>query len=333
MSPLHGLNNSTRTRDAQSPWIRARRDFTPAYLQLYEKDKLIFDERAEEALRALVSCEVCPRDCHINRLEDKHGVCRTGRYAYVGSAFPHFGEEDCLRGRRGSGTIFFSFCNLKCVFCQNFDFSWRGHGQTVTFRELAQIMLSLQKQGCHNINFVTPEHVVPQIMEAIPLAIEAGLRLPIVYNTSAYDSMHSLRLMEDIVDIYMPDFKFWDPKLSRLYMAAENYPDAARAAIKEMHRQVGPLTFDEEGIALCGVLLRHLVMPNRVAGTREIFRFIAREVSKDTFVNIMGQYHPAGKVLEKPDRYPAINRAVSSGEYFEAVKTARQEGLYRFDER
>jgi putative pyruvate formate lyase activating enzyme len=327
MSSLIGFSRS----GTHSPWIRPRKDFIPAYLQLYEKDKSIFKDRVEEALQALVSCEVCPRDCRVNRLNDKHGVCRTGRYVYIGSAFPHFGEEDCLRGRHGSGTIFFSFCNLKCVFCQNFDFSWGGQGQTVTPRELAHIMISLQNQGCHNINFVTPEHVVPQIMEAIPLAIEAGLRLPIVYNTSAYDSMHSLRLMEDIVDIYMPDFKFWDPKLSRLYMAAENYPDTAREAIKEMHRQVGPLTFDEEGVALRGVLLRHLVMPNRTAGTRDIFRFIAREVSKHTFVNIMAQYHPAGKVAEKPDRYAPINRPVRSEEYSEAIEIARDEGLYRFD--
>lgn len=287
----------------------------------------------ERSLQVLRSCEVCPRNCHINRLENRTAVCRTGRYPYVASAFRHFGEEDCLRGWRGSGTIFFSFCNLKCVFCQNFDISWEGNGHVVTPEQLAGIMIHLQESGCHNINFVTPEHVVPQVIEAIPIAINKGLSLPIVYNTSAYDSMHSLRLMEGIVDIYMPDFKFWDGELSFLYMSARDYPVIARAGIKEMHRQVGPLRFDKDGLALRGLLVRHLVMPNRVCNTRDICRFLANEISRDTYINIMDQYRPEGRVLRKPEKYRAVNRKTSSSEYEEALAIARNEGLYRIDQR
>ncbi len=314
-------------------WINPRKDFVPAYIRTYETDKHILEEKVEQALQVLQKCEVCPRNCHINRLENKTAVCRTGRYAYVASAFPHFGEEDCLRGWCGSGTIFFSFCNLKCVFCQNFDISWEGNGMILIPSELAKVMISLQEEGCHNINFVTPEHVVPQIMEAIPLAIEMGLRLPIVYNTSAYDSSHSLEIMDGIVDIYMPDFKFWDRKLSFFYMAAEDYPDVACAAIKEMHRQVGPLTFDENSLALRGVLVRHLVMPNRVAGTRQICRFIVNQISRDTYINIMDQYRPEGRVLKIPAKYEGINRPTVRAEYEEGLKIACEEGLYRFDVR
>jgi putative pyruvate formate lyase activating enzyme len=318
---------------SHSKWIIPRRNFIPAYIRSYETDKHIFEEKVERALRVLENCEVCPRNCHVNRLENKTAVCRTGRYAYVASAFPHFGEEDCLRGWNGSGTIFFSFCNLKCVFCQNFDISWEGNGQVLTPVELARVMIHLQETGCHNINFVTPEHVVPQVMEAIPIAMEMGLRLPIVYNTSAYDSSHSLEIMDGIVDIYMPDIKFWDRELSFFYMAARDYPEVARAAVKEMHRQVGLLRFDENGLALRGVLVRHLVMPNRVAGTREIFRFIANEVSKDTYVNVMDQYRPEGRVLKLPEKYKDINRSTNRAEYEEALKIAREEGLHRFDVR
>jgi putative pyruvate formate lyase activating enzyme len=314
-------------------WVIPRSDYTPSYLVAYETDKRVFQEKAECALQVLRKCEVCPRNCHVNRLDDRTAVCRTGRYSYVASSFPHFGEEDCLRGWRGSGTIFFSFCNLKCVFCQNFDVSWEGNGQVVTPEQLADIMVQLQGSGCHNINFVTPEHVVPQVIEAIPIAINKGLSLPIVYNTSAYDSMHSLRLLEGIVDIYMPDFKFWDGELSFLYMSARDYPEIARAGIREMHRQVGPLRFDAEGLALRGLLVRHLVMPNRISHTRDVCRFIANEISRDTYINIMDQYRPEGRVLRKPEKYRAINRKTSSSEYEEALTIAREEGLYRIDQR
>lgn len=318
-------------RDPQ--WRISRDDFVPAYLKLYEKDPSVFQQRIDEGLENLKNCEICPRDCHINRLNDEHGRCRTGRYAYVSSAFPHFGEEDCLRGWNGSGTIFFSFCNLKCVFCQNHDLSWDGAGKQVGAEEISEMMIRLQQQGCHNINFVTPEHVVPQVLEAIPPAIEKGLNIPIVYNTGAFDSMHSLQLMEDIVDIYMPDFKFWDPELSKFYMTERKYPDTARQAIREMHRQVGDLKFDQDGIALRGLMVRHLVMPNNVAGSQEIFRFLAEEISEHTFVNIMDQYFPDAKVVEKPEKYGDINRRVSRKEFRDAKEAARKAGLYRFDER
>jgi putative pyruvate formate lyase activating enzyme len=249
----------------------------------------------------------------------------------VGSYFPHFGEEDCLRGWNGSGTIFFSWCNLRCVFCQNFDLSQQGEGREVRPEELARMMLALQAKGCHNINFVTPEHVVPQILEALPLAIRGGLRLPIVYNTSAYDSLESIRLMDGVVDIYMPDFKFWNPELAKRYVKARDYPEAARAAIKEMHRQVGPLVFDARGLAKRGVLVRHLVMPGGIAEAREILRFLATEISPDTYVNIMAQYRPAGKVNQ--DNYSEIDRMVTPMEYQEAVWIAHEEGLHRLDER
>ncbi|MGH7406986.1 MAG: radical SAM protein, partial [Candidatus Methylomirabilales bacterium] len=244
--------------------------FTPAYLKLGVEE---LERRAEAALAGLASCRVCPRDCEVNRLADETAICKIGRHAKVGSAFPHFGEEDCVRGWKGSGTIFFSLCNLRCVFCQNFDISQAGEGSTVTPERLAALMLSLQDKGCHNINFVTPEHVVPQILEALPHAVQGGLRLPIVYNTSAYDSLESLGHLDGIVDIYMPDFKVWDRQVAKRYLKAPDYPEAARAAIKEMHRQVGPLTFDERGLARRGLLVRHLVMPGGLGGTREVMRF------------------------------------------------------------
>ncbi|MBI3950242.1 MAG: radical SAM protein [Acidobacteria bacterium] len=308
---------------------RSAARFEPASLRLYESGEL--PVRVEQALALLQSCQACPRDCKVNRLEDKRAVCHTGRYAIVSSCGPHHGEEDCLRGWNGSGTIFFSMCNLRCQFCQNWDISQLGHGREVRPEELAAMMLELQAGGCHNINFVTPEHVVPQILEALPIAIERGLRLPIVYNTSAYDSLESLRLMDGVVDIYMPDFKFWDPKLSLLYVKAQDYPEAARRAIKEMRRQVGDLVLDEHGLARRGLLVRHLVMPGGVAGTREIMRFIAQEISPHTYVNLMGQYDPAGKVSR--DQYAEINRRLTQEEYESAVRLAHEEGVFRLDPR
>lgn len=275
---------------------------------------------------------MCPRECPVDRLADEVGVCRTGRLAQVSSAFAHFGEEDCLRGSRGSGTIFFSYCNLKCVFCQNYEISWEGGGRRVEARELADLMLALQRRGCHNVNLVTPEHVVPQVLEALPHAVAAGLRIPIVYNTSAYDSMRSLELLDGVVDIYMPDFKVWSPDVARRLLLAEDYPEVARRALKEMHRQVGDLELDDDGIAVRGLLVRHLVMPGGVAGTREVSRFLSEEVSPDTYVNIMGQYRPAGRVGRR-GRYGEINRPVSRGEMLEAYRAAAEAGLHRLDER
>jgi putative pyruvate formate lyase activating enzyme len=274
-------------------------------------------------------CRVCPRLCDVDRLADEKAVCLTGRHAVVSSYFPHFGEEDCLRGNRGSGTIFFAQCNLKCVFCQNYDISQRGSGRVTPPEILAAMMLELQGAGCHNINFVTPEHVVPQILEALPLAVDKGLNLPLVYNTSLYDSLDSLKLMDGIVDIYMPDFKYWHNARAKRYSKAEDYPDAAREGLKEMHRQVGDLVLDDGGIAVRGILLRHLVMPGDIASTREVMRFIATEISPDTYVNLMDQYHPAYKT----HRYPEIDRLITEDEYRQAWEAARQEGIRRLDGR
>jgi putative pyruvate formate lyase activating enzyme len=313
----------------QSKFFLASQGFEPAYLWLYRTGEL--QNRARQAIESLASCYVCPRDCGVDRLADKTAACKTGRYARVGSYFPHFGEEDCLRGWNGSGTIFFSWCNLRCQFCQNFDISHVGHGEEARPERLAGMMLELQEIGCHNINFVTPEHVVPQILEALLLAVERGLHLPIVYNTSSYDSMESLRLMDGVVDLYMPDFKVWDSRTALKYLLAKDYPDAARLVIKEMHRQVGELKVDEHGLAKRGVLVRHLVMPGGIGGTREIMKFLADHVSPHTYVNIMAQYYPAGKITK--EKFAEINRRITRQEYMDAIVAAQEAGLYRFDER
>jgi putative pyruvate formate lyase activating enzyme len=302
-------------------------DAYPAYVALLETGELA--ARARRAIESLADCALCGRKCHADRLDPAQAksFCRTGRTAVTSSFFPHHGEESCLRGTGGSGTIFFTHCNLRCVFCQNYDISWQGEGFAATAEELAAMMLGLQDLGCHNVNFVTPSHVVPQILDALSRAAADGLRLPIVYNTGGYDRVETLRILEGVVDIYMPDFKFWDPDVARELANAEDYPEIARQAIKEMHRQVGDLQMDRRGIARRGLLVRHLVMPNGAAGTREVMRFLAREVSPDTYVNIMAQYHPEGQAL----RHPSIARSVTRGEWAEAVAIARQEGLRRFD--
>lgn len=307
----------------------AAADMEPAYVALHRAGKLL--PRVREALESLAACRVCPRACDVDRLTDERGVCKSGRYAQVASYGPHLGEEDCLRGWRGSGTIFFSWCNLRCVFCQNFDISQGGPGVEVTPTRLAAIMLELQEMGCHNINFVTPEHVVPQVLEALAVAVEAGLRLPLVYNTSAYDSLESLRLLDGVVDIYMPDFKFWSPDLAQRYLKARDYPEAARQAIREMHRQVGPLVMDEHGLARRGVLVRHLVMPGFLEETEAILRFLAEEISPDTYVNLMDQYYPAGKV--NAHTFAEINRRLYREEYAAALEAARRAGIWRLDRR
>jgi putative pyruvate formate lyase activating enzyme len=302
-------------------------DFSPAYLALHRSGEL--RRRAEEAAAGLARCEGCPRHCDVNRLAGETGVCRIGRYARAGSCFPHHGEEDCLRGWAGSGTIFFQQCNLRCIFCQNYDISQSASGEETMPDRLAAMMLDLQARGCHNINLVTPSHVVPQILEVLPSAVERGLRLPIVYNTSAYDSLENLRLLDGIVDIYMPDFKFWSETMAEEFLHARDYPEVAREAIREMHRQVGELKLDEFGLARRGVLVRHLVMPDGVAGTQEIMEFLAREISSATFVNVMAQYHPAGKVGAV--EFARINRRITPAEYDQAQLWARGAGLFRFD--
>ena len=309
--------------------ILPKQDFEPAYLALHRSGTL--RSRAEEAIAQLNDCHLCPRDCGADRIAGKEGTCKTGRYATVSSAFPHMGEEDCLRGWRGSGTIFFTSCNLRCIFCQNFDISQMSGGKELYPEQLAAVMLELQAIQCHNINFVTPSHVVPQILEALVIAVENGLRLPLVYNTSAYDSAEILRLLDGVVDIYMPDFKFWDENGAARYLKAKDYPATAQAALKEMHRQVGDLKMDENGIARRGVLLRHLVMPGQLAETKAIMRFLAEEISPDTYVNVMPQYRPAGKV--NATDYAEINQGLSGAEYAEAVRLAKEAGLWRLDER
>lgn len=307
-----------------------RKEFIPSYIKAFEEG--VLRGRAERALESLRSCRACPRDCEIDRLNNKIGVCKSGRHARVASAFPHFGEEDCLRGWNGSGTIFFGWCNLRCVFCQNFETSQHGEGAEVTASELAEMMLGLQRAGCHNINFVTPEHVVPQILEALLIAVECGLRLPLVYNTSAYDSIESIELMEGLVDIYMPDFKLWDREHCRKYLVASDYAEVARKAAAAMHAQVGELQVDEQGLALRGVLIRHLVMPGLLDDTREIMHWISTALSRDSYVNIMDQYYPAYKAESEP-RFAEINRRLQRGEFGQAVEYAKAAGLWRLDSR
>ena len=317
--------------DGDGRFLLPRKAFTPAYLKSYEEGRL--KEKVEEALSHLgPSCRVCPRLCRgVDRLSNQFGVCRVGRHARVSSAFPHFGEEDVLRGWMGSGTIFFAWCNLRCVFCQNYETSQDGQGEEVDPRALARLMVRLQEIGCHNINFVTPEHVVPQIVEALPYAIDMGLRLPLVYNTSSYDSLESLRVMDGLVDVYMPDFKLWDSQRSRRYLVAPDYPEVARQMVAEMHAQVGDLRADEEGLALRGVLVRHLVMPGMLEDAQEIMSWLA-SVSRDTYVNIMDQYYPAWKA-KTDDRYATIDRRVYPEEMTEVFEGAREAGLWRFDTR
>ena len=309
------------------PTAPTRKSLYPAYLKLWRSGE--FSRRVELGLEKLADCTLCPRNCHVDRIQNQLKVCKTGRYATVSSHFAHFGEESCLRGKFGSGTIFFGWCNLRCVFCQNYEASWLGQGRIVKPQELAEVMLGLQDQGCHNINLVTPEHVVPQILEALFLAVEGGLRLPLVYNTGAYDSLDSLALMDGIVDIYMPDFKFWDAEKARRYVKAPDYPEAARRAIQEMHRQVGPLVVEKDGVAVRGVLLRHLVMPGGLAETAEIMHWIASELGPETYVNLMAQYRPAGRVTAK--EYPEIDRCITPNEFRQTIHAFHSAGLHRLD--
>ncbi len=302
--------------------------FEPAYLALHKSGELL--KRAQESVLALRECHVCPRACGVDRLADDASVCRTGRYAQVASYGAHHGEEDCLRGWNGSGTIFFGMCNLRCVFCQNDDISQGQRSRATQTEELAGLMLELQGRGCHNINFVTPEHVVPQVLEALAIAADGGLRLPIVYNTSAYDSLDSLALLDGVVDIYMPDIKLWSPDLAFRYLKARDYPVVARRALSEMHRQVGSLRFGNDGLALRGVLVRHLVMPGLGRETETILEFLAHDLAPDTYVNVMAQYRPAASVRD--GHYVEIARRVTADEYTHAVSVARRLGL-RLDER
>jgi len=296
-----------------------------AYLELYHRGEL--KDRVEAAKSLLESCSVCPRCCGVNRLEGKIGKCRTSSEAMVSSYGPHFGEELPLVGKQGSGTIFFTNCNLRCLFCQNYSISQLGEGEQVSKEDLAYMMLSLQAQGCHNINLVSPTHVVSPILEALEIAIESGLHLPLLYNSGGYDSIETLKILDGVIDIYMPDMKYSDEEIAKEFSGIGNYPSINKAAVKEMYHQVGDLEINKEGIAQRGLLVRHLVLPNGLAGTKEVVDFLAKEISPHTYVNIMNQYHPCYKASQ----VPSLARRISPAEFQEAMELAYQAGLSRLD--
>jgi putative pyruvate formate lyase activating enzyme len=300
------------------------KDFVAAYLKLSRQE---LRERIHLAEEILKSCTLCPRNCEVDRTSGELGFCRTGDKPFVSSWNPHFGEEAPLVGRHGSGTIFFSHCNLGCLFCQNWTISHLDEGSIISFEALSNIMLTLQSYGCHNINFVTPTHQVPMILRALEIAIDRGLKVPLVYNCGGYESIETLNILDGIIDIYMPDFKYADPEPAMRYSKAKDYPSVARAAIKEMHRQVGDLVMDSRGIALRGLLVRHLVLPEGLAGTEKIVKFLAEEISADTYTNIMAQYYPCFQA----DEHPPLDRRITNEEYRRAVKAARDAGLRRLD--
>jgi putative pyruvate formate lyase activating enzyme len=310
--------------DRDRPAAPAARE--PAYLALHRSGALA--RRARGARARLARCDLCARYCRVDRLRSLRGVvCRTGARAVVHGYGPHHGEEDPLRGTRGSGTIFFSWCNLRCVYCQNWDISHRGEGREVEAGTLARMMLELADAGCHNVNLVSPSHVVAQILESLDLAAASGLALPLVYNTGGYDSPEALALLEGVVDIYMPDMKYGDGERARRYSSTRDYPSVNRAAVREMHRQVGDLVLDGRGIAKRGLLVRHLVLPGDIANTEAVVSFLAREISRDTYLNVMDQYRPCYRAAE----FPEIARRPERREIEGALEAARRQGLWRFD--
>lgn len=303
-------------------------EFEPRYLKLLRSGEL--QDTVRLAYEHLERCDLCARHCYVNRRATTRGaVCRTGERAVVSSFGTHHGEEDPLRGWRGSGTIFFAWCNLRCEFCQNWEISWKGSGREVEPQELASMMLQLQARGCHNINFVSPSHVVAQTLAGVLIAAEAGLRLPIVYNTGGYDSQEALALLDGVVDIYMPDMKYGDSDVARRYSRVRDYTTVNQAAVKEMHRQVGDLVLDDRGIAQRGLLVRHLILPDDLAGTEKVLRFLAEEISPQTYINLMGQYRPAFRA----HRHPGLDRSITSQEYQRAFELADRYGLHRLDQR
>jgi putative pyruvate formate lyase activating enzyme len=310
-----------------STWPSMGQGWRPAYLQFEEEGR--FDERIDQAYAMLERCRLCPRHCGVNRLAGETGVCRTAERAVVFSAQPHFGEELPLVGDYGSGTIFFSNCNLRCVFCQNWPIAHEGRGQPLDVEDLADVMLRLQRIGCHNVNLVTPTHVMPQILQATRLAAQNGLRIPLCYNTGGYDALEAIELLDGVVDIYLPDLKFMDADEAERYMGAPDYPETAMAAIEEMHRQVGELVTDARDIAVRGLMVRHLVMPNHVANTRAFVQWVAESLTPSTYVNIMSQYRVEHRAFEHPD----IARAITTQEYLEAMDWAAEAGLSNLDAR
>ena len=300
----------------------------PGYLQLHATGEL--EERTFRAYDLLPSCTVCPRRCGVNRWEDERGFCRTGLLPVVASYGPHFGEESPLVGRGGSGTIFITHCNLACIFCQNSEISQCGLGNVVTPEKLADMMISLQKGGCKNINIVSPTHVVPQLVRGISIAAGQGLSVPFVYNSGGYDAVETLRLLDGIIDIYMPDAKYGSNDVAAALSLATGYVDAMKEALREMHRQVGDLVI-ADGIAVRGLLVRHLVLPENLAGSDLVLPWIAEAISRDTYVNIMDQYHPAASLLENRghNRFLALERSLFLKEYRDAIRIALRCGLHR----
>ncbi len=294
----------------------------PSYFNLSEKE---LNQRIEELFKNLKNCEICPKKCHRDRLTGERGFCQLGQLPTVSAFHPHFGEERVLVGNHGSGTIFFTSCNLSCVFCQNYEISQLRIGEEVSYQRLAQMMIELQSLGCHNVNLVSPTSHVPAIVKSLSIAREKGLNLPLVYNTNTYDSAEVLKLLNGIIDIYMPDAKYSSDVYALKYSSAPNYFEIMKKAIKEMHRQVGDLIINEEGIAVKGLLVRHLVLPNNLAGTKEIVGFLAKEISKNTFLNIMSQYYPYAKAAQ----YPELSRRISQKEFREAIELAKKAGLKR----
>jgi putative pyruvate formate lyase activating enzyme len=297
--------------------------YTPRYLLTHRTGRL--KEKIQRGRKLLENCQLCPRNCEVNRFEESGKICQIGHFAKVSNHFPHFGEEACLTGFNGSGTIFFISCNLRCVFCQNWDISHSNNGRGVQPEELANIMMDLQDRGCHNINFVTPSHVVVQILEALEIAINLGLHLPLVYNTSAYDNEISLELLDGIIDIYMPDFKFWNPQSAKLFLNAQDYPEIAKRNLKNIYRQVGDLKLDSNGIAYKGLLIRHLVMPGQLNDTKHILNFIANEISIESAVNVMFQYHP--EYITNSAKFESINRLLTESERETALEYKTHSGL------
>lgn len=300
--------------------------YQPSYCNILKTSEL--KKRVGEAYKRLTNCDICALKCGVDRIAGVLGTCKTGARAKISSYGPHFGEEDPLRGSKGSGTVFFTRCNLSCQYCQNHDISQQDSGKEIDPEDLAGVMLELQARGCHNINFVSPSHVVPQILAGVLIAAQAGLCIPLVYNTGGYDNIKTLQLLDGVIDIYMPDMKYADADIAKKYSKIPDYPHINQQAVIEMHRQVGDLVIDKEGVATRGLLVRHLVLPSNLSGTDKIVRFLA-QLSRNTYLNLMDQYHPA----YKSHHYPEINRRITKQEYQEAVQLAKDAGLFNLDRR
>jgi putative pyruvate formate lyase activating enzyme len=297
--------------------------FEPRYRKLIENGEL--RKRIDSLYKILESCELCPRNCKVNRLKGERGYCKAGSKLAISSYGAHFGEERELVGRYGSGTIFMTYCNLLCIYCQNFDISHLGYGEEISIKNVADRMLSLERRGCHNINLVTPTHFAPQLVKAVEAAAKKGLNVPIVWNCSGYENVEVIKLLEGVVDIYMPDMKYGDREYAKKFSNALDYFERSMEAVMEMHRQVGDLKVDEKGVAYRGLLIRHLVLPNNIAESEKVLEFIANRLSKESYVNIMAQYRPCGKAYE----YKELSRRPSSSEYIKVIEFARKLGLNR----